>query len=55
MKSEDPAAMMNSLLGLKKNGGEVEDGNSRRLVKVCGITRPQDAEIALQNGANFIG
>lgn len=60
MRAQDPAATLNSLTGVPRGGNRTirQTGEAimkHTLVKICGITRRQDAEAAVKAGADAIG
>ena len=62
MKSSDPRKTIEELLGhgagVSEGGGDNSQGGKgakRMMVKTCGLTSVQDAELALQSGASMLG
>ena len=62
MKSSDPRKTIEELLGhgagaASEGGGDNNQGGKakRMMVKTCGLTSVQDAELALQAGASMLG
>eukprot|EP01038_Epipyxis_sp_PR26KG_P013558 gene13558-18195_t len=57
MKSNDLKATISELLSgdNDENSNNIHNQSKKLLVKTCGITMADDASIALQSGANFIG
>lgn len=53
MRAPDPAKAVRELIGLEAGQGPVVGSNV--LIKVCGVTRPEDALAATRAGAGLVG